>query len=118
MCTDFLSGLAVVYALGRFRVIISTRTHIWYASVQRFELDSWTKLSVSWQIEFGLAIFIDSRFVTRTFTAVKRTMEISVVQRSSLVIGGEGVRMAIEDVKILFATAEECGGVDLIRIGE
>ena len=110
------SGIAVVYSLGHYRIIISTRTHVWYAAIDSFELNIWTTLSISWHIDSGLGIFVNGRFITRVLVAIPRTT-ISVNTASELVIGGDGVHVVVEDIKVLRNTAETCAGAQLIRLG-
>ena len=76
--------MVLVYSLGRYHMTVTTKTHMWHVSFARFEIDAWTRLDVSWQVEEGLTVCVNGNFVARSFDVVKRTTEVTVTVKNTV----------------------------------
>ena len=120
--------MLLIYALGRYQLTVTTRTRVWQVSFERFELDAWTRLDISWQAEAGIVVYVNGNFIARSIEAIRRDVVISadIVVKNKVVIGQsieistkyQAAIMVVEDIKFFFATIEECESAGLVRIGK
>ena len=59
-------GMAIVYRFGQLQIVMSTLKLSWYTSVSKNEIpkNTPTTMTISWNVNIGLEVFVNNVFVT------------------------------------------------------
>lgn len=120
-------GMALFYAFGRFQFVVRTRTAVWRCYFNTFRLGRWVQLSVSWQENYGVIVYVNRRSVARSIVSIPRMQPMTgKIPRTSLFIGCAALKssifkytpMVIEDFQFFFDTPQTLVRRGLIQLGK
>ena len=120
-------GMALFYALGQFQFVVRTRTAVWRCSFSAIRVNRWMQLTLSWQENYGVVVYVNRRSVARSIMSIPRMPPMTgKIPRTNLFIGRASVTksafkytpMVIEGFQFFFDTPQTLVRRGLIQLGK
>ena len=120
-------GMALFYALGRFQFVVRIRTTVWRCYFDTLPVKRWVQLTLSWQENYGVIVYVNRRSVARSIVSIPRMKPLGGdLPRTKIFIGRayfeksvfKYTSMVIERFQFFFGTPQALVRHQLIQLGK
>ena len=120
-------GMALFYALGRFQFVVRTRDTVWRCYFDTLPINRWVQLTLSWQENYGVIVYVNRRSVARSIVSTPRMQPLGGDLPPTKIFIGRAyfkksvfkyTSMVIERFQFFFGTPQALVRQRLIQLGK